>query len=166
MEGNFENTRTESYDIAMQLQTSIQSLFTELMAFLPELVAAIVIIVLGFFIGGILGSAVRKLFKHTKLDKALDKAGVDDVGFINQLIEKLNPMRIIILKWSFLLLFCFGIFSITFLGNLATVNPRISFFTSSPGIAQEKETLPGHIINGMTAIGTDEDPESINIPKG
>lgn len=74
---NSQNLRTDSFDIAMQLKYSIQSLFTELMSFLPELIAALIIIVLGFVIGGILGQAVRKLFKATKLDKALDKAGID-----------------------------------------------------------------------------------------
>ena len=77
MERNSQNFRTDGYDIAMQLQNSIQSLFNELMSFLPEIIAAIVIIVLGFVLGGILGKAVRKLFKVTKMDHALDKAGVD-----------------------------------------------------------------------------------------
>ncbi len=65
--------------MAMQVQHSIQTLFNELMAFLPELVAALLIIVLGFFIGGALGKLVQRLFKSTHLDVALDKAGVDDL---------------------------------------------------------------------------------------
>ena len=79
MERNFENTRNDGYDIATQLQDSMTTLFNEIMAFLPELFVALLIVIVGFIVGGLLGKAVRKLFKATKLDLALDKAGVDDL---------------------------------------------------------------------------------------
>lgn len=132
MERNLANTRNESYDIAMQLQASIQSLFTELMAFLPELVAAIIIIVLGFFIGGILGTAVRKLFKRTKLDHALDKAGVDELT--NRAGYSYKPARFAgdLVKWFIILAFTIvalnvmGLTAVTdFMGEVLAYLPKV-----------------------------------------
>jgi hypothetical protein len=132
MERNFENTASEGYSIAMQLQTSIQSLFNELMAFLPELVAAIVIIILGFFIGGILGTTVRKLFKRTKLDQALDKAGVDDLT--HRAGYDFKPARFAgdLVKWFIILAFTIvalnvlGLTAVTeFMGEILAYLPKV-----------------------------------------
>jgi len=80
MDQNFETTRGQGYDVVASLQNSLDSLFTEVMAFLPELLAALIIIIAGFIIGGLLGKAVAKLFKIMHVDTALDKAGVDDLS--------------------------------------------------------------------------------------
>jgi hypothetical protein len=132
MERNFENTRNESYDLAVQLQNSVQGLFSELMAFLPELVAALVIIILGFLIGGILGTAVRKLFKRTKLDKALDKAGVDELT--NRAGYAFKPARFAgeLVKWFIILAFTIvalnvlGLTAVTeFMGEVLAYLPKV-----------------------------------------
>jgi hypothetical protein len=132
MERNFENTRNETYDIAAQLQGSLTSLFNEFMAFLPELVAAIVIIILGFIIGGFLGKAVRKLFKMTKLDRALDKAGVDDLT--NRAGYAFKPARFTgqLVKWFVILAFTIvalnvlGLTAVTeFMGEILAYLPKV-----------------------------------------
>lgn len=70
----------EGGTIMMQLQNSLTVLFNEVMAFLPQLVAALAILVAGWIVGKILGKAVARLFKTLHLDVALDKAGVDDLA--------------------------------------------------------------------------------------
>lgn len=132
MERTFENTRNESYDLATQLQLSIQELFNELMAFLPELVAALVIIILGFFLGGILGTAVRKLFKHTKLDHALDKAGVDDLTHRAGYAFKPAKFAGDLVKWFIILAFTIvalnvlGLTAVTeFMGEVLAYLPKV-----------------------------------------
>jgi len=80
MDRNFDRVGQGGYDIANQLQNSLYSLFTDVMGFVPELIAALVIIVVGWIIGGVLGKVVAKGFRTFKFDQALDKAGVDDLS--------------------------------------------------------------------------------------
>jgi hypothetical protein len=132
MERNFENTRNDSYDLAMQLQDSMTTLFNEIMAFLPELLAALLIIILGFIIGGLLGKAVRGLFKSMKLDHALDKAGVDDLT--NRAGFAFKPAMFAgnLVKWFIILAFTIvalnvlGLESVTdFMSEILTYLPKV-----------------------------------------
>jgi hypothetical protein len=132
MERNIENARNDSYDLAAQLQDSLTSLFTEIMSFLPELLAAILIIILGFVIGGVLGKAVRKLFRATKLDHALDKAGVDDLTHRAGYAFKPAKFAGALVKWFIILAFTIvalnvlGLESVTqFMGEILAYLPNV-----------------------------------------
>ncbi|MEZ4200585.1 MAG: hypothetical protein R3B69_03295 [Candidatus Paceibacterota bacterium] len=59
------------------LETSFRSLWSDVLFFLPELVLAIVILVAGWIIAGILKHLVEKVFDTLKVNDALDAAGVD-----------------------------------------------------------------------------------------
>lgn len=61
------------------LYLSFQSLWVSVVSFIPNIVVAIVIFVLGWAIGIVVGSWVSALVKSIKLDKALRAIGVGDV---------------------------------------------------------------------------------------
>lgn len=67
-------------DVLGSLQLSFQNLWNDVIGFLPELVIAIIIIVVGWILGGFLKGVIERAFKTLKLDQALDKAGVDDLS--------------------------------------------------------------------------------------
>lgn len=132
MDRNPVPARTGGYDVALQLQQSLNSLFNEVMAFLPELVAALLIIILGWILGAALGKAVQKLFKATQLDHALDKAGVDDLT--HRAGYKFKPAAFAggLVKWFVILAFVvvalnvLGLSSVTnFMGEILAYLPKV-----------------------------------------
>lgn len=55
------------------------SLWVEVVHFLPQLILAILVLVLGWIVGAMLGRVIERLFDKLRLDELLDKAGVDDL---------------------------------------------------------------------------------------
>jgi Conserved TM helix len=55
----------------VDISTSIQQGLDELVAFIPELIAAIVIVILGFFVAKVIGSIVHRVLTRTGLDRTL-----------------------------------------------------------------------------------------------
>jgi small-conductance mechanosensitive channel len=80
------------------LQSSFQGLWAGIIMFIPNLVVAIVILLIGWAIGAIVGKGVEHFVRMIKLDHALRKAGLETVvqkaglnlnsgRFIGKLIE-------------------------------------------------------------------------------
>jgi hypothetical protein len=61
------------------LQTSFQELWSGVLLFLPNLIIAIVILLIGWAIGALIGKAVAKFFDSIKFDEALKKAGFEEL---------------------------------------------------------------------------------------
>lgn len=61
------------------LQQSFQGLAAGVIAFIPNLVFAVVIFIIGWVIGSLVAKLVEQAFKALKIDHALKAAGVDDV---------------------------------------------------------------------------------------
>lgn len=132
MDRNLDRVGQSGYDIATQLQISLYNLFYEAMSFIPELIAAILIIVIGWIIGGILGGLVTKAFRMFKLDQALDKAGVDDLS--NRAGYAFKPARFAgaLVKWFIILAFLtvalnvLGLTAVTdFIGEVLAYLPKV-----------------------------------------
>ena len=169
MERGLENTGNNSYDLATQLQDSMSTLFNEIMAFLPELLAALLIIILGFIIGGLLGKAVRGLFKSMKLDHALDKAGVDDLTHRAGFAFKPATFAGNLVKWFIILAFTtvalnvLGLESVTvFMGEILAYLPKVlaAALILFVGLIIAKGTkgiVEGAVVSGKT-ISSDKAP--------
>lgn len=69
-----------SPDIVYSLEMTFRKLWIDVMQFLPELLLAIIVIILGTIIGGVLKSIVERVFKTLKVDHALGVAGVDQLA--------------------------------------------------------------------------------------
>ena len=97
-----ENLLTQSGDALTQ---AFQSLLGGLVDFVPKLVVAIVIFVLGWVIGDFLGKVVSQILKSIKVDKALSNIGVDEV--VEQTGYHLNSGEFIgsLVKWFIIVVF-------------------------------------------------------------
>ncbi|MCI5108612.1 MAG: hypothetical protein MRY49_02090 [Candidatus Pacebacteria bacterium] len=101
------------------LLRSFQDLWAGLVEYVPNLVVALIIIVLGWIIGALIGRVVSQLFKSLKIDKALESAGVgkaldrggvslDSGAFVGALV-----------KWFVIIVFLVAAFDVL---GLAQVN--------------------------------------------
>ncbi len=61
------------------LQASFQNLWFGTMMFIPNLIVAIIVVLIGWAIASVVGKAVKKFFHTIKFDEALSKAGVGNV---------------------------------------------------------------------------------------
>src|SRR5262245_45051511 len=61
------------------LLTSFQGLWMGVIAFIPNLIVAIVILLIGWAVSAIVFKGISTFFKMIKFDEALRKTGLDDV---------------------------------------------------------------------------------------
>lgn len=94
------------------LTLSFQNLWVGVVNFVPNLVIALVILVLGWLIGALLGRAIAQVFRSLKVDEALRRAGLESVmrrGNIN-----LNSGAFIggLVKWFVIVIFLVAAFDV------------------------------------------------------
>lgn len=101
------------------LTASFQNLWTGVIGFIPNLFVAIVIFVLGWVVGIVLGQWVARIIRSTQVDKALKSVGADEVlaraGF------RLDSGAFIggLIKWFVIVVFLVASFNVL---GLAQVN--------------------------------------------
>lgn len=89
--------------------TTIQNSFTNavktVIAFIPQIIAAIVIIIIGLIVSGIFRSLLRKFFKKINFDGLLEKTGI--LSTMESGGVKIDPAEIIawLVYWFILLIF-------------------------------------------------------------
>lgn len=90
-------------DIGSTLQVSFLELFEALMAYLPDLVAAIIILIVGLIIAGALSRLVQRLVELTKIDAMLAK--IDIIEKLNQSGGKVLLSSVVgwLVKWFLIL---------------------------------------------------------------
>jgi hypothetical protein len=87
------------------LQQSFYGLLQGVIGFLPNVLFAIVIFVIGWFIGSILGRVIAQAVKAVKVDHALKTAGVEDV--VNRAGFSLDSGEFLggLVKWFIIVVF-------------------------------------------------------------
>lgn len=65
--------------LASVLQQSFSNLLQNTIAFIPNLLVAIVVFVVGWFLGSVIGRIIAQAVRAAKVDHALKSAGVEDV---------------------------------------------------------------------------------------
>lgn len=87
------------------LQNSFQSLWIEVVAFLPQIVLAILIVIAGWIIGGIFKHVVERVFSTLKVNQLLDAAGADKLT--ERAGYKLNAGVFVgvLIKWFVIIVF-------------------------------------------------------------
>jgi len=110
---SFINNLIISNNMAINTWSSILSLsFTNLwvgvISFVPNLIVAIVIVLLGWGIGVLFGKVVSQIIKAIKIDEALRKAGVET--FLNKGGMNLNIGSFLggLVRWFIILVFLVG----------------------------------------------------------
>ncbi len=105
------------------LSQSFQNLFYGLVAFIPNLVVAIVIFVVGWLVGVGLGRVVAQIVDALRVDQALRSTGIERV--LSRAGYELSSGRFLgfLVKWFFIIVFLVAALDVL---NLATVNLFIS----------------------------------------
>jgi hypothetical protein len=94
------------------LSLSFKNLWLGVTSFVPNLVVALVIILLGWGIGTLFGRVISQIIKAIKIDEALRKAGVE--GFLNKGGLNLNAGNFLggLVRWFVILVFLVGAFDV------------------------------------------------------
>lgn len=94
------------------LQVSFRNLWLGVAGFVPNLIVAIIIALLGWGIGYLFGRVVHQIVKALRVDEALRKAGVED--FLNKGGLNLNSGAFLggLVKWFIMLVFFIGAFDV------------------------------------------------------
>lgn len=94
------------------LSISFKNLWLGVMGFLPNLIVALIIVIIGWGIGSILGRVVHQIIKAIKVDEALKRAGVED--FLNRGGLDLNSGGFLggLVKWFIMIVFFIGAFEV------------------------------------------------------
>ncbi len=94
------------------LTQSFQDLWNGVIAFVPNLVVAILIIVIGWLIGVLVGRVVAQIMRSLKIDEGLRKSGVEDV--LNRGGIMLNSGAFVggLVKWFIIVVFLVAAFDV------------------------------------------------------
>lgn len=100
------------------LSLSFKNLWLGVIGFVPNLVVAIVIVLLGWGIGVLFGRVVSQIIKAIKVDEALRKAGVE--SFLNRGGLNLNAGAFLggLVRWFVILVFLVGAFEVLHLSQV------------------------------------------------
>lgn len=92
-------------DWVQVLQYSFQSLWIEVVSFLPQFLFALLILVVGWIVGGVLKHVIEKIFSTLKVNQLLDAAGVDQLA--ERAGYKLNAGTFVgsLVKWFVIVVF-------------------------------------------------------------
>lgn len=108
------------YGLMNSLQMSASTLWFETMTLLPQVALAILVLVVGWILGGVLSGVIRQVAQTLKLNEALDKAGVDNLSA--RAGYNFNPAKFIgdLVKWFVILAFAVVAFDILGLQEVTT----------------------------------------------
>lgn len=100
------------------LSLSFTNLWIGVVDFVPNLLVALVIVLLGWGIGTLLGRVISQIMKAIKIDEALRRAGVED--FLNKGGLNLNSGNFLggLVRWFIILVFLVGAFDVLHLSQV------------------------------------------------
>lgn len=84
---------------------SLMSIWSGVVMYLPNIILAIILVILGFLIGGLLGRAVAHLVNAAKVDKFFEKIGIMET--LRRVSGTWNSGNMIggLVKWFFIIVF-------------------------------------------------------------
>ncbi len=94
-----------SYTFTQIIQLSLLDLWGRLIQVLPDIIGALIILLLGLIVAPILGGIVKKLFDIIQIDFLAEKAGLKEIvsGYTNKFSISLLLGKIV--KWFFVIAF-------------------------------------------------------------
>jgi small-conductance mechanosensitive channel len=114
------------------LTESFRNLWVGVVSFVPNLIVAILIVIIGWSIGALLGRVVSQMIKSLRLDEGLRKAGLED--FLNRGGLNLNSGAFLggLVKWFIMIVFLIGALDVLrltqvteFLRNILEYIPQV-----------------------------------------
>lgn len=98
--------------------TSLQNVWAKIISFVPEVLGALIILVIGLIAAGTLGKIVKRLIHYTHIDRAVNKTGIsqkfEDVG----LHFSIGSIVAWIVKWFFIIVVLMAVVDILHLDQV------------------------------------------------
>lgn len=94
------------------LIVSFQNMWNGVIEFLPMIVLALLIVILGWIIGALIGRVIHQLMRSLKIDEALKRAGLED--WLQRGGISLNSGHFVgsLVKWFFIVIFLVAAFDV------------------------------------------------------
>jgi len=107
---------------------SFNTLWEGFVAFIPGLVGALLLVIVGWIVGAILGRVVDHLIKALKIDQGLKSAGVEEV--LSRGGVSLNSGRFVgvLVKWFIIIAFLIAALSVLGLDQVTVFMQQILFY--------------------------------------
>lgn len=107
---------------------SFQTVWQGVLHLLPNVIAAIVILIIGWIIAAALAKLVRRIIEFTKIDEVIDKAGLDkgmsEIGIDFNLAKLISWL----VKWFILIVVLIAVAEVLKLGQITTFLQTIAFY--------------------------------------
>src|SRR3989344_3995744 len=119
---------------------SLQDLYDKVIAYLPNLVAAIIVLIIGWLLAMFLSKLVQKLLEMLKIDQLANQLGMDSLG------EKMNKRLSLatfggwLIKWFF------------FLGSFIAAADILGLSGVSSFLYQDVLAYAGHVVVAMAIL--------------
>lgn len=112
-------TTTTELTFVEQIKGAFQTTLDSMIEFLPEILAALVVLIAGWIIAVLLGKLVRKLLALAKVDKALDRVGFKQIRGETGL--ELSVARFVgdLVKWFLIIVSVLAAADIMHLGEIS-----------------------------------------------
>jgi len=100
------------------LALSFRNLWVGIIGFVPNLIVALIVVLLGWGIGALFGRVIAQIIRALKVDEALRKGGVEE--FLNKGGLNLNSGAFLggLVKWFIMLVFFIGAFEVLHLSQV------------------------------------------------
>jgi small-conductance mechanosensitive channel len=118
-------------ELLNRLQSSLIGVAETVVAYLPNLLAAIVLIIVGWLLGKLVGAIVTKVLRAVRFNEVADRAEIDT--FIEKAGIKSGPSEVVgaIARWAVYLVFFLAAFAVLGLPQVATlINMVIAYLPS------------------------------------
>lgn len=107
---------------------SFQTVWQGVLHLLPNVIAAMVILIIGWIIAAALAKLVRRIIEFTKIDEVIDKAGLDkgmsEIGIDFNLAKLISWL----VKWFILIVVLIAVAEVLKLGQITTFLQTIAFY--------------------------------------
>jgi len=139
-------------NLSETFMSSMESLWSQLLGFIPSLLGAIIVLIIGLIIASILGKLTKKVIKFTRIDKLIEKTGLKHE--MELLGIKLTFADIVgwLVKWFFIIVTFVAVVDILKISQLTIFLERIVLYIPNIIIAVVILTL-GLIVGKVLKSG-------------
>jgi len=103
-----------------KLSTSFQGLWGGVVSFVPNLIVAILIVIIGWVVGALLGRVVSQIIKSLRVDEGLRRAGVDEMVRRGGIVLDSGHFVGTLVKWFIIVAFLVTAFDVLGLTQINT----------------------------------------------
>ncbi|MBD3327829.1 hypothetical protein GF340_00835 [Candidatus Peregrinibacteria bacterium] len=117
------------------IQASLNNVWAQIVSFIPELVGALIVLIIGLILANLLGRLVYKLVTFTKIDSLLKK--IDMIKKLNTAGVKVNFSSLIgdIVKWFFIIVTLIAVVEILQFTKVVDFLNQVAFYLPNVVIA-------------------------------